>query len=85
MVRTWIRLTDRQHGELQRWARGLGISPAEAVRRCIEERLEIERRRADRVRLAREARAVFGKYADPAGESQVAVDHDEHLADSALR
>jgi hypothetical protein len=32
--------------------------------------------------LVREAMAVVGKYADPAGPSRVSRDHDEHLTDA---
>lgn len=80
MVRTQIQLTETQHAELKLWAQRLGISLAEAVRRCVEERLAAEAGRPDRASLVREARAVYGKYADPDGPSRVAEQHDEHLA-----
>ena len=82
MVRTQIQLTEAQYRHLKRWAQRLDISLAEAVRRCVADRLAAEGsepRRADRVR---EARAVIGKYADPAGASRVALEHDDHLTES---
>jgi hypothetical protein len=85
MVRTQIQLTEAQHAELKRWAQELGISLAEAVRRCVAERLEAERSHPDRGLLVKEARAVYGRYADPEGESRVALDHDEHLSETFRR
>jgi len=85
MVRTQIQLTEAQHAELKRWAQELGISLAEAVRRCVEESLAAARSQPDRRFVVKEARAVYGKYADPDGESRVAVEHDEHLSESFRR
>jgi len=85
MVRTQIQLTEEQYRRLQRWARRLGISLSEAVRRCVADRLTVEEgvpSRADRVRAAL---AVCGKYADPEGPSRVAADHDRHLAEAYRR
>ncbi len=82
MVRTQIQLTEKQHRALKRWASRLGISMSEAVRRCVADRLATERIEIGRGVRVREALAVVGKYADPAGLSSVAVDHDEHLADA---
>ena len=58
------------------------ISLAEAVRRCVAERLASEASEGGRTDRVREALAVVGKYADPAGPSRVARDHDEHLRDA---
>ena len=85
MVRTQIQLTEEQHSQLKRWAHQRGISLAEAVRRCVADRLNAEtaeRSRADRVR---EAASVFGKYADPDGPSRIAKEHDDHLIDAYRR
>jgi hypothetical protein len=80
MIRTQIQFTVEQHRQLKRWAAALGVSVSEAVRRCVAERLAGERGEPTRADRVREARAVFGKYADPAGRSRVARDHDEELA-----
>ena len=80
MVRTQIQLTEEQYVRLKRWASRLGISLAEAVRRCVADRLAAERLDVGRDSLVREAFSVVGKYADPEGASRVAKDHDEHLA-----
>ena len=82
MIRTQIQLTEEQHRQLKRWARRQGVSMAEAVRRCVGDRLASElgpSRRAERVQ---EALAVCGGYRDPAGRSTVAKDHDAALADA---
>ncbi len=79
MVRTQIQLTEEQHRLLKRWADRLGISMAEAVRRCVADRLSRERVGSGRADRVREAAAVIGKSADPGGPSQVARDHDDHL------
>lgn len=85
MVRTQIQLTEDQHGRLQRWARQLGVSLSEAVRRCVAERLKMEERSATREERVRAALAVCGKYSDPEGHSRVAMDHDRHLASAYRR
>ena len=82
MVRTQVQLTEEQHKRLKRWAQARGISLAEAVRRCVAERLASEAPEGGRADRVREALAVVGKYADPAGPSRVARDHDEHLEDA---
>ena len=82
MVRTQIQLPQDMHRDLKRWAHRLGISLAEAVRRCVTDRLADERLEVGREDLAREALAVIGKYADPRGTSRVARDHDEHLTEA---
>lgn len=82
MVRTQIQLTESQHRAVKRWASRLGISLAEAIRRCVADRLSRDETLAGRTDRVREARAVIGKYADPAGRSRVAQDHDDHLADA---
>ena len=82
MIRTQIQLSPAQHRALKRWAGRLGISLAEAVRRCVEERLSREESRGGRAGRVREALAVVGKYADPEGSSRVAREHDDHLADA---
>ena len=79
MVRTQIQLTAEQHRLLKHWAGRLGISVAEAVRRCVADRLVAERVEAGRADRVREALAIVGKYADPEETSRVAKDHDEHL------
>jgi hypothetical protein len=85
MVRTQIQLTEEQHRQLRRWAARLGISLAEAVRRCVSERLSAEKSVSGRKAMVREALAVFGKYEDPDGLKNVAVDHDGHLAEAYRR
>lgn len=82
MIRTQIQLEPAQHRALKRWAARLGISLAEAVRRCVAERLNREEGPAGRASRVREAQAVVGKYTDPDGRSRVARTHDDHLPDS---
>jgi hypothetical protein len=82
MVRTQIQLSPEQHRALKRWADRLGISLAEAVRRCVTERLNREAEGGSRMDRVRDALAIVGKYKDPRGKSRVARDHDEHLADA---
>lgn len=79
MKRTQIQLTEAQHRDLKRWASRLGISMAEAVRRCVEDRLAAERLEGGASRLVREVRSVTGKYADRSGETDIAREHDREL------
>lgn len=55
---------------------------AEAVRRCVADRLANEERLPSRRERIREALAVCGKYRDPRGASDVATNHDRYLADA---
>jgi hypothetical protein len=80
MVRVQIQLTTEQHRALKRWAGRVGISVAEAVRRCVAARLvreDVATSRADRVR---EAQAVVGKYRS--GKPDVGERHDDYLTDA---
>lgn len=80
MVRTQVQLTEEMHRQLKRWANRLGISMAEAVRRCVADRLADERLELEREDLVREAMTIVGKYSDPAGATDIAREHDDHLA-----
>jgi hypothetical protein len=85
MVRTQMQLPDEQHRRLRRWARRLGISLSEAVRRCVEERLAREEAAPSRAERVEAALAVCGRYRDPSGTSRVAKEHDRHLAEAYRR
>lgn len=85
MIRSQIQLTEAQHRRLKRWARKLGISMAEAVRRCVDDRLAAEEATPTRATLVREALAVAGAYSDPEGASNIARRHDEVLANTYRR
>jgi hypothetical protein len=85
MVRTQIQLPEEQYRRLRRWARRLGISLSEAVRRCVADRLSADEAAPSREDLIRSALAVCGKYADPEGASRIAQEHDRHLADAYRR
>ena len=82
MVRTQIQLPENQYRQLRKWARRLGVSFSEAVRRCVADRLAIEETAPSREDLIRSALSVCGKYADPDGPSRVAREHDRHLAEA---
>jgi hypothetical protein len=79
MTRTQIQLDEAQVKRLCRWARRIGISMSEAIRRCVEDRLEKEEAAPSRESQVSAALAVCGKYADPDGPSRVAMEHDRHL------
>ncbi len=85
MVRRQIQLTEEQYRQLSRWAAHLGISFAEAVRRCVAERLLAEENFSNRKALIRGAREVLGAYEDPDGLSDVAIEHDRYLAEAIRR
>ena len=80
MIRTQIQLTEEQHRELKRWSSRLGISMAEAVRRCVADGLEAMRGEEAAPDRVKEALDVIGRYAS--GRTDVAERHDEHLADA---
>ena len=85
MVRTQIQLTKEQHRKLKDWAGELGISLAEAVRRCVAEHLASREAASDHQARIRAALAVVGKYADEEGASRVAKDHDDVLVEAYRR
>jgi hypothetical protein len=85
MVRTQIQLPEDQYRRLRRWARERGISLAEAIRRCVADRLVAEEGAPSRAERVRAALAVCGKYRDPDGQSRVAIDHDRRLAEAYRR
>lgn len=80
MMRTQIQLTEQQHRRLKRLADRLGISMSEAVRRCIEERLEQEQGDTGHSDRVREALDVVGRFSSD--RSDVAERHDDYLADA---
>jgi hypothetical protein len=82
MIRAQIQLTEQQHRQLRRWARQRGISLAEAVRRCVAERILADESTTSRDERLRAALAVLGKYRDPRGRSDVAEQHDRYLAEA---
>ena len=84
MVRVQIQLDATRHRQLKKRAKRQGVSVAEIVRRSIDADLQAleSEAPADRVRRAL---SVVGKYADPAGATQVARDHDAALAEAYRR
>ena len=85
MVRTQIQLEKRQYDALRKWAKELGISLSEAVRRCVAARLAAEVTAPTPEERLRAARAVLGKYADKEGRSRIARDHDRQFAEASRR
>lgn len=85
MVRTQVQLEKRQHNGLRRWARKLGISLSEAVRRCVDEKLAAEQSAPTPDESLRDALAVIGKYSDSESPSHVAREHDRHFAEASRR
>ena len=79
MVRTQIQVTEAQHRRLTRYAARLGISLAEAVRRCVDAQLHQDGTLPTRDERIRAALAVCGKYRDSSGETGVAREHDRYL------
>lgn len=80
MMRLQIQLATAQHRALKRWADRLGISFAEAVRRCVAQKLERDEARGGHTNRVREAQSVVGKYAS--GRSDIAERHDDYLTDA---
>jgi hypothetical protein len=85
MERMQIQLTTEQRRQLKRWAHDRGISLAEAVRRCVAERLAADQATPSRAARVREALAVAGSHRDPEGARDIAAAHDAHLAKAYRR
>ena len=84
MVRVQIQLDPARHRELKRRAKDQGLSVAELVRRSIDADFDARRSDIHEDRIRR-ARAVLGKYRDPAGRGSTGRDHDAALADAYRR
>jgi hypothetical protein len=78
MVRTQIQLTEEQAMGLRRIAAERGISMAAVIRESVDRTLEQE----DRAQLWEQAFAVFGKYTDVDGATDVSEEHDRYLDDA---
>ncbi len=85
MVRTQIQLPEKDYDRIRDLARRSGISLAEMIRRCVADRLAADAAVPTREERVEGALAVCGKY-DDLESSEVAENHDAHLADAfALR
>jgi hypothetical protein len=82
MIRTQIQLSPDQHRKLKEWAKHIGISLSEAVRRCVADRLVQEESAPSREEVVAGALSICGKYEDPKGPSRVGREHDRHLAEA---
>jgi hypothetical protein len=80
MQRTMISLTDDQARRLRRAADSRGVSMAAVIRDAIDEIPDPPL--TDREILVRRALEVVGKYRSDG--SNVAVEHDEYLAEALL-
>ena len=76
MMRIQIQLERDQHRRLRRRARELGVSVSEVIRRAID----AVRQEEDPADATRRVLAVVGKYEDPTGDTDVAINHDAALA-----
>jgi hypothetical protein len=84
MVRLQIQLEPSQHRQVKRRAKGLGVSVAEVIRRCVDAQLQADGSR-DPDEPARRLMAVAGKYRDTAGGRDVARRHDARLVEAFRR
>ena len=84
MVRLQIQLESSQHRQVKRRAKGLGVSVAEVIRRCVDAQLQSDGA-DDASERARRLMAVAGKYVEPTGAKDVARRHDEILAEAFRR
>lgn len=79
MIRTQIQLTDEQAAQLRETATRLGVSVAEVVRRLVDQTADTGvAATGDEIRSR--ALEVVGKFAS--GRSDVAAEHDRHLAEA---
>jgi hypothetical protein len=69
---------------VKRRAKGLGVSVAEVIRRCVDAQLQADGSR-DPDEPARRLMAVAGKYRDTAGGRDVARRHDARLVEAFRR
>ena len=84
MVRLQIQLDPSQHRQVKRRSKGLGVSVAEVIRRCVDAQLQADAAH-DPDEQARKLMAVAGKSRDAAGGRHVSRRHDEVLAEAFRR
>ena len=84
MVRLQIQLEASQHRQVKRRAKGLGVSVAEVIRRCVDAQLHADDAHNPEER-ARRLMAVAGKYVEASGADNVSRRHDEVLAEAFRR
>ena len=77
MIRTQIQLTEEQAAKLKRLASDRDVSMAEVIREAVDRLPD----RNDRTERFARALAVAGSGRDIEGKTDVAVRHDEYLAD----
>ena len=77
MIRTQIQLTEEQAAKLKRLANERDVSMAEVIREAVDRLPD----RDDRAERFARALAVAGSGRDVEGKTDVAVRHDEYLAD----
>ena len=77
MIRTQIQLTEEQASKLKRLAAARHVSMAEVIREAVDQLPE----RDDRAERFARALAAAGTGRDVEGKTDVAVRHDEYLAD----
>jgi predicted DNA-binding protein len=82
MVRTQIQLPAEQHRRLKDLAHQRGISLSELIRRLLVEKLNEGPMALDAPDRLKAALAVCGRHRDLEGLTDVAADHDRHLAES---
>jgi hypothetical protein len=80
MVRLQVQLEESQHRQVKRRAKGLGVSVAEVIRRCVDAQLEADRAEESDDRRRR-LMGVAGKYRDLSGERNVSSRHDDVLVE----
>ena len=79
MLRTQIRLTEAQHGELRRLSASTGRSVADLIREAVGQALSSAPLATRRDRLERAGR-VARMFAS--GSSRGSAEHDRHLAEA---
>ena len=84
MVRLQIQLEAKQHRLVKRRAKGLGVSVAEVIRRCVDAQLDADATH-DPDEPARRLMAAAGRYQDAAAGRDGARRHDDLLGDAFRR
>ena len=82
MIRTQVQFPSDQYRRLKRFAHERGVSIAEAVRRCVDDKLSREAAKPTRAELIKAAESVIGKYHDIEGKTDVAENHDDYFVEA---
>ncbi|MBM3499652.1 MAG: ribbon-helix-helix protein, CopG family [Armatimonadetes bacterium] len=82
MVRTQVQLTEEQAAAVRRLAHAEGVSMAEVIRQCVDQRLRANMPTSE-AEIRRRALEIIGMVKD--GPGDLSVNHDAYFAEAIMQ